>query len=75
MNLQSKKKQFKLLYNTIAMFYNVAIGTIRWLTLIQKKNGSYDDTTISPKIRQTLQHWGYKLTNEDYKKSLKQREK
>ena len=45
------------------------------ITLIQKKNGSYDDTRISPKIRQTLQHWGYKLTNEDYKKSLKQREK
>jgi len=26
---------------------------------------SFDDTTISPVIRQALQHWGYQLTQED----------
>ena len=40
----------------------------KWLiTLIKKKNGKWNDETISPKIRQTLQHWGYKLTQKDYK--------
>jgi hypothetical protein len=37
------------------------------INLILKKNGKYDDFTISPKVRQTLQHWGYKLTNRDCK--------
>ena len=38
-----------------------------WLvTLINKKNTSYDDIKISPKIRQTLQHWAYVLTKKDY---------
>ena len=37
-----------------------------WLiTLIKKKQGKYNDYTISPKIRQTLQHWGYSLTKKD----------
>jgi hypothetical protein len=38
----------------------------KWLiTLINKKNGKYNDETISPKIRQTLQHWGCKLQKND----------
>ncbi len=38
----------------------------KWLiTLIKRKNGKFDDFTISPKIRQTLQHWGYQLTEKD----------
>lgn len=37
----------------------------RLINLINKKNSKYDDFSISPKIRQTLQHWGYKLTNND----------
>jgi len=36
------------------------------VTQIKRKNGRYDDETISPKIRQVLQHWGYKLTREDF---------
>ena len=32
---------------------------------IKAKKGKFDDFLISPKIRQTLQHWGYVLTNED----------
>jgi hypothetical protein len=37
------------------------------INLIKKKKAKYDDYTVSPKIRQTLQHWGYKLTKEDMK--------
>ena len=35
------------------------------VTLIIKGDTNYDDESISPKIRQTLQHWGYKLTEND----------
>ena len=39
----------------------------KWLiTLILKKDGSWNDESISPKIRQTLQHWGYQLTKKDF---------
>jgi hypothetical protein len=39
----------------------------RWLiSSIKKKRGKYNDYSISPAIRQTLQHWGYKLTKSDY---------
>ena len=41
----------------------------KWLvTLIKKKNGKYNDSNITPKIRQTLQHWGYQLTKRDFDK-------
>lgn len=44
------------------------------VTLILKQNKTSDpdkiknwkDKSISPKIRQTLQHWGYKLTKRDF---------
>ena len=32
-----------------------------------------DDDNISPKIRQTLQHWAYKLTKADFNKEVKRR--
>tara|TARA_B100000900_G_scaffold320456_1_gene279684 strand:+ start:9651 stop:10205 length:555 start_codon:yes stop_codon:yes gene_type:complete len=35
------------------------------INLINNKNASFDDFSISPKIRQTLQHWGYVLTDKD----------
>tara|TARA_B100000902_G_scaffold331862_1_gene329475 strand:- start:3377 stop:3928 length:552 start_codon:yes stop_codon:yes gene_type:complete len=44
------------------------------ISLIDKKGTgiqSWNDPTISPAIRQTLQHWGYKLTKEDYLKGSK----
>ena len=48
----------------------------KWLvTLIINKNGKWNDNTISPKIRQTLQHWGYKLTKKDFDKELESRKK
>ena len=45
------------------------------VTLISEKKGRWDDHSISPKIRQTLQHWGYHLTDEDYKKEIKRRKR
>ena len=39
----------------------------RLINLIKKNKTKYNNYKISPKIRQTLQHWGYKLTLYDYK--------
>ena len=44
------------------------------VTLILKRDTNYDDENISPKIRQTLQHWGYKLTKDDFNTIIKNRE-
>lgn len=39
----------------------------KWLiSLIDKKKRNWDDHSVSPKIRQTLQHWAYVLTFDDY---------
>ena len=47
----------------------------RWLvTLILKKGKAWDDASVSPKIRQTLQHWGYRLTEEDFEEDLERRD-
>lgn len=43
------------------------------VTQILKNRGSYKDETISPKIRQVLQHWGYKLTKRDFDKEVQRR--
>jgi len=43
------------------------------VTLILKKNKKWNDISVSPKIRQTLQHWGYKLTRQDFLNELKKR--
>lgn len=45
------------------------------VTQILKKKGTWNDETISPKIRQVLQHWGYKLTKADYDREVKRRHK
>ena len=39
----------------------------RLINMIKKKNGKYNDITISPVIRQSLQHWAYKLKASDLK--------
>lgn len=36
------------------------------IRIIIKNNGVWNDDTIGKKIRQTLQHWGYKLTYQDF---------
>ena len=45
------------------------------ITLILKKNTKYNDYLISPKIRQTLLHWGYELTKKDFENRKKKLEK
>lgn len=48
----------------------------KWLiTMIMKKGtrNDWDNDKISPAIRQTLQHWGYKLTKKDFEQELKNR--
>tara|TARA_B110000967_G_C18834277_1_gene535747 strand:- start:26 stop:973 length:948 start_codon:yes stop_codon:yes gene_type:complete len=43
------------------------------VTQIQKRNSVWNDDTISPKIRQVLQHWGYKLTKKDFDYEINRR--
>ena len=38
-------------------------------------NKKWSDLNVSPKIRQVLQHWGYKLTKKDYGYEVKRRKK
>lgn len=44
--------------------------TGRWRTrlanLVNSKKAKYSAASVSPVIRQTLQHWGYRLTRADY---------
>jgi hypothetical protein len=40
----------------------------RLIKMIKNNNSSYNDENISPVIRQSLQHWAYQLTEEDYNK-------
>lgn len=48
----------------------------KWLiTNILKKKSKWNDESISPAIRQTLQHWGYKLTKKDFDSEVKSRNK
>uniref|UniRef100_A0A673HST7 Zgc:113208 n=1 Tax=Sinocyclocheilus rhinocerous TaxID=307959 RepID=A0A673HST7_9TELE len=47
----------------------------RWrqnlITKVVRSGCAYDNPSVSPVVRQTLQHWGYKLTLEDYKEGAK----
>ena len=43
------------------------------VTQIIKKNAKYNDESVSPKIRQVLQHWGYTLTKKDFERELRRR--
>lgn len=45
------------------------------VTQILKKKTDYNDESVSPKIRQVLQHWGYKLTKKDFNNEVKRRKK
>ena len=37
--------------------------------MIKNSSSKYDDYSISPKIRQILLHWSYKLTEKDFEMS------
>lgn len=39
----------------------------RLVNMLKDKKKKYNDFTVSPKIRQTLQHWAYQITSEDMK--------
>ena len=42
----------------------------KWLiNKIKKNKTTFNDYSISPKIRQTLQHWAYALTDSDFNKN------
>ena len=47
----------------------------RWknnlVTKIVRSGCSYDNRNVSPVVRQVLQHWGYRLTEEDFEKQAK----
>ena len=60
-------KRWKNLASTNGRFMRFLV------TQIVKNNGKWNDVTISPKIRQVLQHWGYKLTKYDFDNEIKRR--
>jgi hypothetical protein len=39
----------------------------RLMNMIHEKDKKYNDYSVSPTIRQGLQHWAYQLTNKDFK--------
>lgn len=41
---------------------------VRLINMIKRKRTKYNDFKISPVIRQGLQHWGYRLTKQDFDK-------
>jgi hypothetical protein len=41
--------------------------------ILKKHGGKWDDEMISPKIRQVLQHWGYRLTKKDFDNEVERR--
>ena len=43
------------------------------VTQIQKKKKEFKDESVSPKIRQVLQHWAYKINAKDFNNELNSR--
>lgn len=47
----------------------------RWrnnlITKVVRAGRRFEDHSVSPVVRQTLQHWGYRLTEEDYREGAK----
>lgn len=61
----------------IKRWKNIASATsgrfrTRLINDIRKVDGKYNDKTISPVIRQILQHWGYQLTKKDFDNKQKE---
>ena len=46
----------------------------RLVSLIMKHAAAWDDESVSPRIRQTLQHWAYRLTKKDFDADLRRRD-
>ena len=45
---------------------NVSRFRGKLVKMIKDAGSKYDDYSISPRIRQTLLHWGYELTEKDF---------
>jgi hypothetical protein len=56
-------------------FTKCFLFTGRWkgnlIGKIARAGAGYDNPVISPVVRQTLQHWGYRLTEKDYNQGKK----
>lgn len=54
----------------IKRWLNIAGPNGRWrkrlINIIKENRKKWNDESVSPKIRQLLQHWGYVLTKEDF---------
>lgn len=46
---------------------------LQLMNRIGRSKSTFDDLSISPVIRQTLQHWGYVLTEKDFKAYAKKK--
>ena len=57
------ERQIKRWLNTAGPHSRFRLALIH---IIKQHKTQYNDFNISPKIRQTLQHWAYKLTKKDY---------
>uniref|UniRef100_A0AAR2JKS0 Uncharacterized protein n=1 Tax=Pygocentrus nattereri TaxID=42514 RepID=A0AAR2JKS0_PYGNA len=59
----------------ISRWANCAGVKGRWrnnlITKVVRSGQRFDDRSVSPVVRQTLQHWGYRLTEEDYREGAK----
>ncbi len=60
-------KRWKGIASTNGRFFRFLV------TQINKKKSKWNDEDVSPKIRQVLQHWGYKLTRKDFNNEVKRR--
>jgi hypothetical protein len=59
----------------ISRWANCAGTTGRWrnnlISKVMHGGKEFDDDSVSPVVRQTLQHWGYRLTQQDYLRGLR----
>ena len=76
--MQIINKFFKYLKYLIFIIFeklNINIYTKKQKRILRNKiiksDTTFDDFTISPIIRQSLQHWAYQLTKEDFEKYKK----
>lgn len=61
LNITSNRGRFRLMLSRLIYDYKYENG----------KRGKWDDEKLYPKMRQTLMHWCYILTKEDYREDIK----
>ena len=69
----NEKKYFEIIIGDY--FTKCFLFTGRWkgnlIGKVARAGAGYDNPVISPVVRQTLQHWGYRLTEKDYNQGKK----